>query len=29
VGAWAQNEEKQTGLGQSMSTRRIYRIALN
>jgi hypothetical protein len=29
VGTWAENEERQSGLGQSMATRRVYRIALN
>ncbi|MDR3673372.1 MAG: hypothetical protein P4L36_21170 [Holophaga sp.] len=28
VGVWASNEEHQSGLGQSMTTRRSYRIAL-
>ena len=29
VGAWASNEERQSGLGQSLDTRRSYRIVLN
>jgi hypothetical protein len=29
VGSWASNEERQSGLGQSMATKRSYRIALN
>ena len=29
VGVWASNEERQSGLGQSLDTRRSYRIVLN
>ena len=29
VAAWASNEERQSGLGQSLETRRVYRITLN
>jgi hypothetical protein len=29
VASWASNEERQSGLGQSLETRRVYRISLN